>query len=117
MTKEQYKREFQGYLSKYPLGKVGRLSLEEEYAKISLVSYIISRDLMLIWEDVVAIMCEIRGFTGSNIPNIVLAERQLKLRPGFIDDWNSIQYLKENNIQVMQGIENLVKSYIIELKG
>ena len=31
---------------------------------------------------------------------------------GFIDDYNSIQYLKENKRNVMEGMENLIISYI-----
>jgi hypothetical protein len=74
ITKEQYKYVFKDYLRKYPIGKVGQLSLAEEYSKISIIAYIISREQGLLWEDLVLIMSELRGFKGNRIPKVTVAQ-------------------------------------------
>ena len=111
ITKEQYKYVFKDYLRKYPIGKVGQLSLAEEYSKISIIAYIISREQGLLWEDLVLIMSELRGFNGNRIPMVTVAIKELGVREDFINDYSKIQYLKERNRDIMVGLEKVVISY------
>ena len=34
---------------------------------------------------------------GETLPNITMAERTLHLSPGFLQDWQKVQFIKENN--------------------
>lgn len=99
-------------LNEYPIIDNKELSPQLTACKITMVSYIASNTARVPFEDAATLLCDAHRIPITNLPNLVTACSISGVRLEFLNDYNSIQYMIENDPAVSK-LHRMLAHYVM----